>query len=84
MIVSRACGKTDSLTLTGRGSLGAIHLPCPIVCICHSWPSQLITALSMELQVEAAYVLPKFHFTIQSFKPDIDLRTLGSTGVILQ
>lgn len=38
----------------------------------------------MKLQVEAAYVLPKFHFTIQPFKSDIDLRSLGSVGVILQ
>ena len=63
--------------------MGDINLPRPIVCICHSWPSQLITALSLKLKVEAAYVPSKFHFVISPFKHNIALHNLGSVGVIL-
>jgi len=58
------------------GTLAEVRAPRSFICISQSWPSQLVTLLSLKLPVLAAYCPKRFHHIVRSLQPDLHLHGL--------
>jgi hypothetical protein len=62
---------SGSSTVTVHGTLGSVNAPRSFVCIAQRWPSQLITLLSLNLTVAAAFFPQKYHAYLQPLKSTV-------------